>query len=159
MAWRSSEILEVGTFWEFVSFGSRTFGKKGTDCRQGSCTSDMTQPEQTLAQRKDGPKEKQKKRRDNNYKCDYKITVNRHSSQEWFIHNIRFNSLHNRKHRTEEAYPKTVKCTLLTSDVVYKKNKRLVYTFPDLFAKFFKVNLSNLKYSAWFVFQEFVFQA
>ena len=57
----------------------------------------MTQPEQTLAQRKVGPKENQKKRRDNNYKCDYKITVNRHSSQELFIHNILFNSLHNRK--------------------------------------------------------------
>ena len=42
----------------------------------------MTQPEQTLAQRKVGHKENQKKRRDNNYKCDYKITVNRHSSQE-----------------------------------------------------------------------------
>ena len=44
----------------------------------------MTQPEQTLErkQRKVGPKENQKKRRDNNYKCDYKITVNRDSSQE-----------------------------------------------------------------------------
>ena len=42
----------------------------------------MTQPEQTLAQGKVGPKENQKKRRDNNYKRDYKITVSRHSSRE-----------------------------------------------------------------------------
>ena len=43
------------------------------------------------------------------------------------------------------------------SDVMYKKYKRLVYTSPDLFARFCKVNLSNAKTSASFVFQEFVF--
>ena len=43
----------------------------------------MTQPEQTLAQRKVGPNEiKRKGENHNNYKCDYKITVNRHYSQE-----------------------------------------------------------------------------
>ena len=43
----------------------------------------MTQPEQTLAQRKVGPKEiKRKGENYTNYKCDYKITVNRHYSQE-----------------------------------------------------------------------------
>ena len=46
-----------------------------------------------------------------------------------------------------------------TSDVMYKKYKRLVYTPPDLLARFCKVNLSKAKNSAWFVFQEFVFQA
>ena len=40
-----------------------------------------------------------------------------------------------------------------TSDVMYKKHKRLVYTHPDLLARFCKVNLSNAKNSAWFVFQ------
>ena len=39
-----------------------------------------------------------------------------------------------------------------TSDVMYKKYKRLVYTSPDLLARFCKVNLSNAKNSAWFVF-------
>ena len=46
-----------------------------------------------------------------------------------------------------------------TSDVMYKWYKRLVYTHPDLLARFCKVNLSNAKNSAWFVFQEFVFHA
>ena len=45
-----------------------------------------------------------------------------------------------------------------TSDVMYKKCKRLVYTTPDLLARFCKVNLPNAKNSAWFVIQEFVFQ-
>ena len=45
------------------------------------------------------------------------------------------------------------------SDVLYKKYKRLIYTPPDLLARFCKVNLSKAKNSAWFVFQEFVFQA
>ena len=45
-----------------------------------------------------------------------------------------------------------------TSDVMYKKYKRLVYKSPDLSARFCKVNLSNAKNSAWFVLQEFVFQ-
>ena len=40
-----------------------------------------------------------------------------------------------------------------TSDVMYKKYKRLVYTSPDLLARFCKVNLSTAKNSAWFVFQ------
>ena len=44
-----------------------------------------------------------------------------------------------------------------TSDAMYKNYKRLVYTSPDLLARFCKVNLSNAKNSAWFVFQEFVF--
>ena len=44
-----------------------------------------------------------------------------------------------------------------TSDVMYKKYIRLVYTSPDLLARFCKVNLSNAKTSASFVFQEFVF--
>ena len=44
-----------------------------------------------------------------------------------------------------------------TSDVMYKWYKRLVYTHPDLLARFCKVNLSNAKNSAWFFFQEFVF--
>ena len=34
-----------------------------------------------------------------------------------------------------------------TSDVMYKKYKRLVYTFPDLLARFCKVNFSNAKNS------------
>ena len=38
-----------------------------------------------------------------------------------------------------------------TSDVMYKRYKRLVYTSPDLLARFCKVNLSNAKNSAWFV--------
>ena len=42
-----------------------------------------------------------------------------------------------------------------TSDVMYKKYEMLVYTHPGLLAKFFQVNLSNAKNSAWFVFQEF----
>ena len=45
------------------------------------------------------------------------------------------------------------------TDVMYKKHKRMVYTHPYLLARFCKVNLSNAKNSAWFVFQEFVFQA
>ena len=32
-----------------------------------------------------------------------------------------------------------------TSDVMYKKYKRLVYTPPDLLARICKVNLSNAK--------------
>ena len=36
--------------------------------------------------------------------------------------------------------------------------KRLVYTSPDLLARFCKANLSNPKNSLWFVFQEFVLQ-
>ena len=46
-----------------------------------------------------------------------------------------------------------------TSDVMYKKYERLVYTSLDLLVRFCKVNLSNAKNAAWFVFQEFVFQA
>lgn len=38
-----------------------------------------------------------------------------------------------------------------TSDVMHKKYKRLVYTSPDLWARFCKANLSNAKNSAWFV--------
>ena len=45
------------------------------------------------------------------------------------------------------------------SDVLYKKYKRLIYTPPDLLARFCKVNLSKAKNSTWFVFQEFCFQA
>ena len=45
-----------------------------------------------------------------------------------------------------------------TSDVMYKKYKRLVYTPPDLLARFCKVNLSKAQTLAQFVFQEFVFQ-
>ena len=37
-----------------------------------------------------------------------------------------------------------------TSDVMYKKYKRLVYTSPDLLARFCTVNMSNGKNSAWF---------
>ena len=37
-----------------------------------------------------------------------------------------------------------------TSDVMYKKYKRLLYTSPDLLARFCKVNMSNGKNSAWF---------
>ena len=48
---------------------------------------------------------------------------------------------------------------LRLSDVMYKKYKRLVCTHPDLLARFYKVNLSNAKNSAWFIFQEFVFHA
>ena len=40
-----------------------------------------------------------------------------------------------------------------------KSISRLVYTPPDLLSRFCKVNLSKAKNSAWFVFQEFVFQA
>ena len=43
-----------------------------------------------------------------------------------------------------------------TSDVMYK---RLVYTPPDLLARFCEANLSNGKNSAGFAFQVFVFQA
>ena len=48
-----------------------------------------------------------------------------------------------------------------TSDVMYKKYKRLVYTPPDLLARICKVNLAcrTQKNSAWFVFLEFVFEA
>ena len=45
------------------------------------------------------------------------------------------------------------------SDVLYKKYIRLIYTPPDLLARFCKVNLLKAKNSAWFVFQEFFFQA
>ena len=48
---------------------------------------------------------------------------------------------------------------LRLSDVIYKKYKRLVYTPPDLLARFCKANLSNGKNSAGFAFQVFVFQA
>ena len=41
------------------------------------------------------------------------------------------------------------------SDGMHKKYKRLVYTPPDLLARFCKVNLSKSKNSVWFVFQEF----
>ena len=41
---------------------------------------------------------------------------------------------------------------LFTSDVMYKKYKRLVYTPLDLLARFCKINLSNVKNSAWFCF-------
>ena len=37
---------------------------------------------------------------------------------------------------------------LFSSDVMYKKYKRLVYTPKDLLAGFCKVNLSNAKLSA-----------
>ena len=58
----------------------------------------MTQPEQTLAQRKVGPKEiKRKGENHNNYKCDYKITVNDIIVKNDLFNNIRFNGLHNRK--------------------------------------------------------------
>ena len=43
-----------------------------------------------------------------------------------------------------------------TSDVMYK---RLVYTPPDLLARFCEANLSNRKNSSGFAFQVFVFQA
>ena len=36
-------------------------------------------------------------------------------------------------------------CVDITSDVMYKKYKRLVYTPPDLLARFCKANLSNAK--------------
>ena len=39
-----------------------------------------------------------------------------------------------------------------TSDVMYKKYEMLVYTLPELLARFCWVNLSNAKNSAWFVF-------
>ena len=39
------------------------------------------------------------------------------------------------------------------SDGMYKKYKRLVYTPPDLLARFCKVNLSKATPLAWFVFQ------
>ena len=45
------------------------------------------------------------------------------------------------------------------SNVMYKKYEMLVYTHPALLARFCQVNLSNAKNSAWFFFQEFVFQA
>ena len=40
---------------------------------------------------------------------------------------------------------KTVPHYYFTSDVMYKWYKRLVYTHPDLLARFCKVNLSNAK--------------
>ena len=40
-----------------------------------------------------------------------------------------------------------------TSDVTYKCYKRLVYTHPDLLARFCKINLSNAKNSAGIFFQ------
>ena len=36
-----------------------------------------------------------------------------------------------------------------TSDVMYKKYKRLAYTPPDFLARFWKLNLSKAKNSAW----------
>ena len=39
-----------------------------------------------------------------------------------------------------------------TSDVMYKWCKRLVYTHPDLLARFCKVNLSNAKKLGWLFF-------
>ena len=41
---------------------------------------------------------------------------------------------------------------LFTSDEMYKKYKRLLYTPPDLLARFCKVNLSNTKNLACFFF-------
>ena len=43
---------------------------------------------------------------------------------------------------------KTAPCGTVsfTSDVMYKKYKRLVYTPSDLLARFCKANLSNTKY-------------
>ena len=49
-----------------------------------------------------------------------------------------------------------IKSYCFTSDVTYKKYKRLVYTAPDLLARICKVNLSNAKNS---VFPEFVLEA
>ena len=54
---------------------------------------------------------------------------------------------------------KTVSQYCFTSVVMYRKYKRLVYTPPDLLARFCQVNLSNTKILACFVFQEFVLQA
>ena len=42
---------------------------------------------------------------------------------------------------------KTYYC--FTSDVMYERYKRLVYTHPDLLTRFYKVNLSNAKKLAW----------
>ena len=44
-------------------------------------------------------------------------------------------------------------CTVSPQMWCRKKYKRLVYTSPDLLARFCKVNLSNAKNSAWFGFQ------
>ena len=57
------------------------------------------------------------------------------------------------------SWMKIVVSIYSTSDVMNKKYKRLVYTSPDLLARFCKVNLWQAKNSAWFVFQEFVFLA
>ena len=40
-----------------------------------------------------------------------------------------------------------------TSDMMYKKYKRLVYRHPGLLARFCKIKLPNAKNLAWFVFQ------
>ena len=53
-------------------------------------------------------------------------------------------------HSVRDLYDKQY---CFTSDVMYKKYKRLVYTPPDLLARFCKVNLSKAKNSACFVFQ------
>ena len=60
-------------------------------------------------------------------------------------------------------YFKTVKYCILSEVCMIKtaphSTKRLVYTPPDLLARFCKANLSNGKNSAGFAFQVFVFQA
>ena len=56
---------------------------------------------------------------------------------------------------------KTAPHSTISPQVMYKKFKRLVYTPPDLLARFCKANfwyLSSAKNSAWFVFQEFFFR-
>ena len=42
---------------------------------------------------------------------------------------------------------------------MYKKYEMLVYTHPELLAKILLSKLVERKNSAWFVWQEFVFQA
>ena len=46
---------------------------------------------------------------------------------------------------------------LFTSDLMYKKYKRLVYMPPDLLARFCTVNMSNTKNLAWFCFPRICF--
>ena len=51
-------------------------------------------------------------------------------------------------HSARGLYDKnSASCYYFTSGVMYKKYKRLVYTSPDLLARFCKVNLSNAKNS------------
>ena len=52
---------------------------------------------------------------------------------------------------------KTVSHSTVTSDLMYKKYKRLVYVPPDLLARFCTVNVSNAKNSAWFCFPRICF--